>query len=153
MLQQIERRTLIQLSSGALFYWCAFSLQAFPNSFWHGQLIIVLFQKFCRFFLFAYFLGGIYLKCLSCWEANNSTLCKRTETLTLMGRQPNSGASPPTHIYRNTHSNTPRSRNGSTANDETGAEAEGRSRHDKEGGGRQGSSSRAGGTTLVTEEG
>jgi hypothetical protein len=46
-------------------------------------------------------------------------------TLTLMGRQPNSGAGPHTH----THSLTsPRSRNGGTTHDETGIEAEGRSR-------------------------
>jgi hypothetical protein len=43
-----------------------------------------------------------------------------------MGRQSNSG---PAHLHIGTHSLTsPRSRNGSIANDETGAEAEGRSR-------------------------
>jgi hypothetical protein len=46
-------------------------------------------------------------------------------TLTLMGRQPNSGAGPHTL----THSLTsPRSRNGGTTHDETGVEAEGRCR-------------------------
>ena len=48
-------------------------------------------------------------------------------TLTLMGRQPNSGAGP--HTLTHTHSLTsPRSRNGGTTHDETGVEAEGRSR-------------------------
>jgi hypothetical protein len=42
-----------------------------------------------------------------------------------MGRQPNSGDTLPTHIYTlNIHC----SRNGSTTNNEIGAEAEGRSR-------------------------
>jgi hypothetical protein len=40
-----------------------------------------------------------------------------------MGRQPNSGAGPHTHSLT-----SPRSRNGVTAHDETGVEAEGRSR-------------------------
>jgi hypothetical protein len=44
------------------------------------------------------------------------------ETLTLMSRQPNCGASP------HTQSNIPRSHNGGTAYDVTGVEAEGRSR-------------------------
>jgi hypothetical protein len=44
-------------------------------------------------------------------------------TLTLMGRQPNSGAGPHTHSLT-----SPRSRNGGTTHDETGVEAEGRSR-------------------------
>jgi hypothetical protein len=43
-----------------------------------------------------------------------------------MGRQPNSGAGP--HTFTHTQSNIPRSRNGGTTHDETGVEAEGRSR-------------------------
>jgi hypothetical protein len=48
-------------------------------------------------------------------------------TLTLMGRQPNSGVGP--HTLTHTHSLTsPRSRNGGTTHDETGVESEGTSR-------------------------
>jgi hypothetical protein len=43
-----------------------------------------------------------------------------------MGRQPNSGAGP--HTLTHTLSNIPCSRNGGTTHDETGVEAEGRSR-------------------------
>jgi hypothetical protein len=43
-----------------------------------------------------------------------------------MGRQTNSGAGP--HTLTHTQSNIPRSRNGGTTHDDTGVEAEGRSR-------------------------
>jgi hypothetical protein len=46
----------------------------------------------------------------------------RLTTLTLMGRQPNSGVGP------HTQSNIPRSRNTGTTHDEIGVEDEGRSR-------------------------
>jgi hypothetical protein len=45
-----------------------------------------------------------------------------------MDRQPNSGASPPTHTHRNIHFNISRNRNRSTINNETGSEVEGMSR-------------------------
>jgi hypothetical protein len=66
------------------------------------------------------------VNCLIVLHRGGLQYIETQETLTLMGRQPNSGAGP--HTLTTHCPTSPRSRNGGTTHDETGVEAEGRSR-------------------------